>query len=535
MQGVFEVKRLIWLLALVSSVSMAQVVPTMLTRALSKADCLNQDSIQTLAQGGKISVPTGNASVTTLTASGGSGTVTTLSCADTAPQGQVNISAQIDASDLLSGPSVSFLLPESACTTEAGAKTADNGYNYLCIYNKTNTKLVAQITYQYDTKPNNISISSFSAGNGRITIHINDPKSGKNDYKPNYRVCYGKDKAAIQKIKDDQAGDCRDQQTKESRSSPILITGLENDTTYYFTAGVAGSQWDTVNSATPELSYGFGTAYNGAASPLSCTQTSANPASWILFLLLAIFLSRKTSPLAPFIFLLATPLFADLGQLNVGITGAPYRPALDSSTKSDGATAFPFYKCMLNDKLAPLMGLEVDVHLLDGFGSLQVGMGAAYTYAGGAALKVLNGQPTCEQTGDSAALHMLHFKPQITYILDNWVDQFPLAPYIRGGIVGVGYLFTYQGGLDKEGKAKPVGVVFGWEAAAGLMFMLDFLQPSVTESARANGAYDHVFLKAEAAYMPINNFYQNGLNFSPAWPTPSFPLMLTFGLVFEFK
>ncbi|MEI6790263.1 MAG: hypothetical protein WCK42_03680, partial [Myxococcaceae bacterium] len=169
------------------------------------------------------------------------------------------------------------------------------------------------------------------------------------------------------------------------------------------------------------------------------------------------------------------------------------------------------------------------------FGSLQVGMGVAYTYEGGAALKAVNGQPTCEQTGDSAALHMLHFKPQITYILDNWVDEFPLAPYIRAGIVGVGYLFTYQGGLDKEGKAKPVGVVFGWEAAAGLMFMLDFLQPSVTESARANGAYDHIFLKAEAAYMPINNFYQNGLNFSPAWPTPNFPLMLTFGLVFEFK
>ena len=375
MQGVFEVKRLIWLIYLLACVAVADtttILQTTIDQTLTRTSCSNPNLIQTL-----INIGTGG-KVSAMLAQGTS----TAACPATIQPGQMPTELPGCSIDT-SVPSVScltyrLLMPKTACSSENGEATPQNNYSYACLY-VNGTTLIGLVRYKYDTTPNNISISSFSAGNGRITIHINDLKSGKNDYKPNYLVCYGTDKAAIQKIKDDQAGDCRDQQTKESTSSPILITGLENDTTYYFTAKVPGSQWDTVNSATPELSYGFGTAYNGAASPLSCTQTSATPASWILFLLLAIFLRRKTSPLAPFIFLLATPLFADLGQLNVGITGTPYRPALDSSTKSDGATAFPFYKCMLNDKLAPLMGLEVDVHLLDGFGSLQVGMGVAYT------------------------------------------------------------------------------------------------------------------------------------------------------------
>ena len=102
--------------------------------------------------------------------------------------------------------------------------------------------------------------------------------------------------------------------------------------------------------------------------------------------------------------------------------------------------------------------------------------------------------------------------------------------------LAMGYMFRYQGGIDREqGGVNPMGLIFGWEAAAGLMLVLDWMEPRVSKAARANNTYDHVYLKAEAAYMPINNFHQNGLNFSPAWPKQDLPLMFTFGLVFEFK
>ena len=526
-------KQLIWLLSLISLWAAGQTVtPTLLTRMLTKADCDSPAGVETLVQGGKISAPPPSEN---LTASLGSGTSTALTCKIDAPQGQVKIpTVQVDASNFLTGLQIGNLLPQNACSGD-GSASLKNGYNYLCIYNGTDSKLIAQITYQYDTTANNIGISSALPGNGRITINIKDDKKDTANYKPSYIVCYGTEQAAIQKIVTSNASDCSGQQRQTSDSSPIVITGLTNDTTYYLTASFQGSNWTTPQPATPVLSYGFAESYNGAANPLSfsCQQTSAGPGIWVLFLGLLLFLRRHKIVLLLFA---SSVLLAHSGQLNFGVTGAPYKPALDNSTKPDGsAISVPFYKCMLNDKLAPLMGLEFGVHLLDDFGSLQLGMGVAYTYAGGAALLVANGQATCAQSNDPASLHILHLSPQVTYILDNWVEQFPLAPYVRGGLIATGYLFGYQGGIDQQGGANPMGVVFGWEAAAGLMLMLDFLQPSVSGRARANGSYEHIFLKAEAAYMPINNFHKNGLNFSPAWPTQDFPLMLTFGLVFEFN
>jgi hypothetical protein len=232
--------------------------------------------------------------------------------------------------------------------------------------------------------------------------------------------------------------------------------------------------------------------------------------------------------------------------VNLAVTGAPYLPNIDGSKKADGnAISLPIYKCLYGKPgadagaILPLMGIDVDVHMTDAFGSLQLGVGATYTYASGNAL---TNQKDCNSQGtDPVGIHLFQLKPQLTYILDPWVEIFPLAPYVRGGIVAQGYVFTHQGKVDEPGGKEVqagtagAGVVFGWEAAFGLMFMLDVLEPTVAGAARGEGVYDHTYLKAEIAYMPINNFTGKGLDLSPAWPTKDIPLMLTFGLVFEFQ
>ncbi|MES2504282.1 MAG: hypothetical protein V4534_05325 [Myxococcota bacterium] len=453
-------------------------------------------------------VPTGQAQYTPVTVTGA----------------DVNKSGSIAANALL--------------TPFCGSQGKASGYATLCLYQ--NNAIVVRAIYRYDTTPNVISLENIAAGNERVRFTIKDDKNLQDD--PGYQVCYTQaDTGDGLKASQDCSGFSKNDFKK---TKDISISGLTNDKPYFFKAKVntPSSQWtDPVGPVVPVKSYGIGGVYDGEGNPVSfsCAQTSNAPATWVLLLsllgALRFFRSRK-AVLLVLGFLFSTLALADAGQINFGIIGTPYRPNLDGSTKGDGSKISPFYKCMYDNKLSPLMGIEVDVHLNDDFGSLQLGMGADYAYFGGKALKEVNGKPDCSsQAIDSVAMHTLHLRPQLTYVMDTWVDDFPLVPYVRVGLVAVGYMMRYQDGLDKENGFKPLGVVFGWQAAAGLMLSMAFMEPSVAKAARANGVYRHVYLKAEAAYMPINNFYSKGLNFSPAWPTEDFPLMLNFGLVFEFN
>jgi hypothetical protein len=209
---------------------------------------------------------------------------------------------------------------------------------------------------------------------------------------------------------------------------------------------------------------------------------------------------------------------ADGGSWNLGLTGSPYKPNLDADK-----TLFPTYKCLYRDSWLPLLGLEFDFHVYDPFGSIQLGFATAYSWANGNALDALApGQTDCNTVTLSAvpvALHMFQLRPRLTYVFDRYVNDFPLVPYLRFGLVGTGYYFTYQGQADTFAQAKgrnPTGVRFGYEAAFGVMFSLDVIEPTVASRARASGVYNHTFLKAEIAYMPINDFGQPGLDFSNA-------------------
>ncbi len=299
--------------------------------------------------------------------------------------------------------------------------------------------------------------------------------------------------------------------------------------------------------------------YNGAGGDLefSCQQTGARGASWILCALVAMLLVRLRRNLATHAgiiivsIVLLTPdsAHAELGQVNIGLLGSMYRPDLDSEMLATGEKIFPFYKCFFRKKTSdengpinPLLGGEVDVHLWDGFGSLQLGLGFGYTFVNGRALKLdSDGNPDCDEPVDNikVALHMYQIRPQLTYMFDYFAEVFPFVPYIRGALVGHGYMFRRLGKAEPsretgERVLKPNGFRFGYQAAVGLMLMLDFLEPGSMRTASGQGFLQHVFLKGELSYTKIDSFGQRGYQFSAKDVMgTSWPLMWTFGLVFE--
>lgn len=223
----------------------------------------------------------------------------------------------------------------------------------------------------------------------------------------------------------------------------------------------------------------------------------------------------------------ATPLeqaeakrpWTGLGRTTLSLSVGSYKPNLDANT------TFPVYDCMFSGSTLPLIGGAGDVHLWDGFGSLQFSTGLGITQASGFA------QPpeaaasgNCEKaTTTKVQASFAVLRAGLTYRFDPLLDlvHIPLVPYGRVGLVGMGYVFTKNNSFASTGdRINPVGVRYGYEAAVGLMLALDFLDkfdpfaPDVTRRARANGIFDHTFIYVEGATLQVNSFGAAGFDLS---------------------
>jgi hypothetical protein len=430
------------------------------------------------------------------------------------------------------------------------------GSRVLCIYDDSGKELLSYAIFNYDTTVAKIdSITEHSAANGEVTFKVNT--SGASSLK--IRVCYGEASDATEK--EIEGTDCPITFKKmKYTSNHIKITELQDGVTYAFKVQLINtkdgddSEWFKPFKLTPVPVAFPLKSYNGRGGELgfSCQQSGQSSVVFLIMALLIMMLVRARptiSSLFPAIaavivmnvFLQAQEAHAEFGQMNIGLLGAMYRPDLDNEMLGQSDKVFPFYKCYFrkstsdqNGPINPLMGAEIDWHLWDKFGSLQLGFGASYTFVTGRGVELdANNQPDCDAPtpNNKVSLHMYQLRPQLTYIFNPFAEYVPFVPYVRGALIGHGYMFL---GNNKGATIKPNGFRFGYQAALGMMLMLDFLEPGSVRSARGEGLFEHVYLKGELAYTKIDTFGRPGLQFSAKDVMGTdWPLMWTFGLVFE--
>lgn len=402
--------------------------------------------------------------------------------------------------------------------------------------------------YSFDTLIPAGNIDNVAESDKEISFTITSNKATIKTYS----VCFGLSHGAPNDIKADGCGGRFNIQNSDNKN--ITLKDLINHQEYVFKIQLtdnSGSQgaWSEPKTATPFPMASPLQQLDLPDDPISAScQSTKSPSTGISFALVALLLWRPRRYLnRGFLFLVmagtlfSTAVLSDAGQISLSLQGSPYLPHIDGSKKTDGSgLGTPIYQNYFDNSWLPLMGIDLNVHLTDAFGSIQAGMSVGYTYANGAGRKISpdNTVNWGEKIG-SVALHMLHLKPHITYIFDRYIDTVPLAPFARVGLVGVGYLFTANGGADTSSQdqgRRPLGARFGYEFGGGLDFLLDVLEPDVAGRARAGGVYDHTFLRAEIAYMSVDNFRSPGLNFSPIGLFASpLPLLFTAALVIEFQ
>lgn len=173
----------------------------------------------------------------------------------------------------------------------------------------------------------------------------------------------------------------------------------------------------------------------------------------------------------------------------------PYLPEIDS--EFPGAEKPP-YQSYFGDNANVMFQLEVDYQFTHVFGSAAVGVQAGYFTKSGAA-KNLAG----EESGDSTRLLIVPLAVQLVYRMDEAALRLgiPLVPYVKAGLSYSMWRITDANGdtaRSETGQAGKGGTP-GWQAAAGIALLLDFIDPASARALDAETGVNHTYVFGEVA------------------------------------
>jgi hypothetical protein len=203
----------------------------------------------------------------------------------------------------------------------------------------------------------------------------------------------------------------------------------------------------------------------------------------------------------------------------------PYSPDIDS--EFSGPVENRPYRLYFGSKRRVLSQLELDYQFFRGFGSAAVGVQVGYLRASAQALA----EATNEPTADPTTLTLLPLGLTMVYRMDvpalRW--QIPLVPYVK---LGLGYtIWTITNGNGDVAHStlggRGRGGTAGWQAAAGLAFMLDVLDSGAARALDSETGINHTYLFFEGAH-----FATSGLGRKNALHVGDTTWLL--GLLFEF-
>jgi hypothetical protein len=442
---------------------------------------------------------------------------------------------------------------------------------YLCAQlfgvNELNTGFdAATIVMDIDTTvPPVPAVKNVLGGNKQVTISFDDiPASDDGDvyrFRVDYRLCPLASDEIAEVDPDSSCGADASAEIESEIDENDVNVPAENGRVIEFRA-VTLDDFDNESEATawqqaessPDLS--VLALYDGPENSLSCDTSSCDDGSSAALVgaLALLRLRRRRSPssstsvsakgaerhakgLTPFFLILAalssTSAVAQsgredpererpwigFGRGSVTMAVGSYKPNIDANS------SFPVYECFFDGATLPQLTAGGDLHLWDGFGSIQASLHIDLMQANGFAQPLAARESgRCERpTATAVQMTMAALRPGLTYRFDPFLDwfSFPLVPYGRVGLVGVGYMFSKGGDVNVDGGHNPIGARYGTEGALGLMLALDFLDPidpftpEATRRARANGVFDHAFLFVEGAVMDISSFGEPGFDLSP--------------------
>ncbi len=180
------------------------------------------------------------------------------------------------------------------------------------------------------------------------------------------------------------------------------------------------------------------------------------------------------------------------GSLELG--GGPYVPNIDAEFHG----AQTPYRSIYGGKPAPMWRVHLAKTLWSGFGSVDLGFKTGYFSRSGHALA----QGTTTPSGDRATFNVLPTSLTLTYRADYVWERarVPLVPYARVA------LERYNWWTTKESKWSKTGATNGWSASAGVVLILDWMDPGAARDFDNEVGAAHTGLYFDVTKSKVDDF-----------------------------
>jgi hypothetical protein len=167
-----------------------------------------------------------------------------------------------------------------------------------------------------------------------------------------------------------------------------------------------------------------------------------------------------------------------------------YAPEVDSEF---GGAESPPHQAYFGDKRRLMPALEVDYQFLHLFGSAAVGLQIGYMREKGKAFD-MTGKPS----GDDTTLLLVPVAVQFVYRMDEAARRLniPIVPYGKFGLSYTLWRITDANGdtaHTDDGKRGRGGTP-GWQAAAGVALLLDFIDAASARALDADTGVNHTYV-----------------------------------------
>ena len=245
-------------------------------------------------------------------------------------------------------------------------------------------------------------------------------------------------------------------------------------------------------------------------------------------LLAAALLGGGAAPAAAQTILREAQVYRSSRNFMLELRFGPYSPDVDAEF---GGAATP-HRDFFGSKRRLMTQIELDYQLFQGFGSAAVGLSLGYFKEEAQAFaEPADGEPATVRSGDKSRLSLYPVAVLGVYRADQlWhFMRIPLVPYVKAGI---NYTFwNVYDGNDRVATSLPSGRgrggTWGWQAAAGLSFVMNVIDPGAARELDAETGINNTQVFFEVAKFAVSGLGQdNRMHLGDAtWLT---------GLAFEF-
>ncbi|HET6440655.1 MAG TPA: MXAN_2562 family outer membrane beta-barrel protein [Anaeromyxobacter sp.] len=180
---------------------------------------------------------------------------------------------------------------------------------------------------------------------------------------------------------------------------------------------------------------------------------------------------------------------------SVELGGGGYKPNIDHEFHG---SATP-WRDAFGGGPAPMYRLHVAKSIWDGFGSLELGFKTGFFSKSGHALTTT---PPYTRTGDRTTFNIIPTSITVTWRGDLVYEQahVPLVPYVRAAFERYNWWVTKQGNWGRRGATN------GWSASAGLVLVLDWLDPDAAREMGRDYSVSHTGLYFDVTKSKVDDF-----------------------------